>query len=140
MNEKYCSSQTDKILERGKTNMYRYLELLQSLMRKEPKTLEEVAKNKNDYNYPGVYVITRPDNDEVVYVGKTESIRKRMNDHLTSNGSSDLKEMLKENKCYPQNPEEYYVRSIPIDNSRERGFFEHFVISVLKPPFNKVEE
>jgi hypothetical protein len=128
-----------KALEEVKKTVYGYLEMLKRLMENERLTLKEV-KTGNKYNYRGVYVLTRPDNDEVVYAGKTieKEIKGRMEDHLGGSGESDLKALLKEHRDYPQDPEEYFVRGIKIEDLRERGLFEYFLISVLNPPFNRI--
>jgi hypothetical protein len=79
-----------KALEEVKKTVYGYLEMLKRLMENERLTLKEV-KTGNKYNYRGVYVLTRPDNDEVVYAGKTieKEIKGRMEDHLGGSGESD---------------------------------------------------
>jgi hypothetical protein len=132
-----------KALEEVKKTVEGYLEMLKRLMENERLTLKE-AKTGDKYNYHGVYVLTRPDNDEVVYAGKTtkkkDGIKGRIKDHLaiSGKGKSDLKAFLKKHRDCPQDPKEYYVRGIEIEDLRERGLFEYFLISVLNPPFNKV--
>jgi len=117
--------------------------MLKRLMENERLTLKE-AKTGDKYNHHGVYVLTRPDNDEVVYVGKTTTgstgIKRRIEAHLRISkiGKSNLKAFLKKHRDYPQDPKEYYVRGIEIEDPRERGLFECFLISVLNPPFNRV--
>jgi hypothetical protein len=132
-----------KTLEEVKKTVEGYLEMLKRLMENERLTLKE-AKTGDKYNYHGVYVITRPDNDEVVYAGKTTTgstgIKRRIEAHLRISkiGKSNLKAFLKKHRDYPQNPKEYYVRGIEIEDPRERGLFECFLISVLNPPFNRI--
>ena len=84
-------------------------------------------------------MIRRPDNSEIIYVGKTRinTVSNRIRDHLIVNNTSDLKNFLIKNQNYPQDKNLYEVQYIQIDDERERTFFEHFTISVLTPKFNK---
>lgn len=91
------------------------------------------------FNVEGVYVISTPDDGEIIYTGKTrtKTVIERIADHRSIDTKSDLKGMLKMFLDYPQEIDEYLVRCVEISDSRDRTFFEHFSISVLQPPFNK---
>jgi hypothetical protein len=96
------------------------------------------------HKVPGVYVISTPNDDEIVYIGKTRTgtIASRLKDHRSlddkqAKSSSDLRGMLSRNRNYPSKPEEYLVRYFQIDQEKDRHWFEHFAIGVLAPPFNK---
>lgn len=103
-------------------------------------TIQDVAFSLHTkFDIGGVYVISTPNDKEIVYAGrtKTKSVVGRIRDHRSINTSSDLKGMVRINPSYPQGIDSYRVRCIEIIDPRERLFFEHFVIGVLKPTFNK---
>ena len=90
----------------------------------------------------GVYAISTPDNDKIVYVGKTKtkSIPGRMYDHLMHkhlDTDSDLANMVLRREYLPQDYSSYLVRYVPLENSRDRMRFEMFTISILNPELNK---
>ncbi len=92
-----------------------------------------------EFNVEGIYCISTPADDEIVYVGKTrsKSVIGRMKDHRSINTNSDLKGMLKLFPEYPQSIDDYLIRCIEVTDSWQRAFTEHFAIGVLQPPFNK---
>ncbi len=100
-----------------------------------------LMKKPSRFNVKGVYLISTPDDNEIVYVGKTrtKSVIGRLSDHRTKDTKSDLKRMLKLKlfSDYPQEVNNYLVRCVEVVDSRKRTFFEHFSISILQPPFNK---
>ncbi len=105
-------------------------------------TIHDVLmKRPSRFNVEGVYLISTPDDNEIVYVGKTrtKSVIGRLSDHRTKDTKSDLKRMLKLKlfSDYPQEVNNYLVRCVEVVDSRKRTFFEHFSISILQPPFNK---
>lgn len=99
----------------------------------------EVKNNVNQYNFKGVYLISC--NEKLIYVGKTRTgtIGTRIRDHVNITEPSDLNQMIKRHTNFPQQISEYDVQYIEIFDDRHRGLIEDFVISVLNPPFNRVE-
>ena len=115
-------------------------ERLTRLLNSISQTVRDVAFDlPTEFDVEGVYIISTPDDKEMVYTGrtKTKSVTGRVQDHRRINTGSDLKGMLKTHKSYPQETDDYKVRCIEIIDPRERTFFEYFVIGVLKPAFNK---
>ena len=101
--------------------------------------LGNILKVRNNFNFPAVYVISKPDSQIVIYAGRTKSLPlwRRIYDHKTITGTtSDLNMMIKK-KDYSQKIEEYGVRYLKIEDTRERMFFESFIIAVLQPELNK---
>ena len=115
------------------------MEKLQNLLDSHSTKLGDLLKNKENFDFPAVYVFYKPKSEEVVYVGrtKTKNINGRMKDHKGTNGSSDMNIMIKGRAGFPQEVEEYIIKFLRIENKRERMFFENFVISILKPELNK---
>ncbi len=114
--------------------------LLFEVLSTEALTIRDVLiKSPSRFNAEGIYIISTPDDSEIVYVGKTrtKSIFGRIKDHRSINTRSDLKGMLKMFSDYPQEIDDYLVRCVEVADARRRTFFEHFTISILQPPFNK---
>lgn len=104
------------------------------------RTIHNVLDKKPlQFNVEGVYIISTPDDEKIVYAGKTstKSIAERLRDHRNIDTTSDLKGMLKLFADYPQDIDNYLVRCVEVTDSRERTLFEHFAISILQPVFNK---
>ena len=117
-----------------------FREKLLQLLSVDARTIRNVLDKKPlQFNVEGVYIISTPDDRKIVYAGKTstKSIIARLRDHRNIDTTSDLKGMLKVFADYPQEIDDYLVRCVEIMHSRERTFFEYFVISILQPPFNK---
>jgi hypothetical protein len=113
---------------------------LAKMISSEASTIKDIIGGKpSRFNVEGVYVISDPDDREIVYVGKTvkKSIIGRLIDHRSTDTKSDLRGMLKLFLNYPREIDYYLVRCIEVIDQRERTFFEHFSISVIQPPFNK---
>ncbi|MCH7561909.1 MAG: GIY-YIG nuclease family protein [Thaumarchaeota archaeon] len=85
----------------------------------------------------GVYILSRPDNGDVVYVGKSENIPERMSQHINGNGDSTLKNNLEHHPSYQQNASKYRIQYRRMANDKERLVFEDYVRSVIKPEFNR---
>lgn len=103
-------------------------------------TIQDILREKPPrFNVKGAYAISTPDDNGIVYVGKTltKSVIGRVADHRNINTKSDLKGMLKFSPTYSQNIGDYLVRCIEIPDGRQRSLFEHFAISVLQPTFNR---
>ena len=99
----------------------------------------DVKNNTSKHNVKGVYLITT--NEKITYVGKTRTgtIGSRLRDHVNIKERSDLNQMIKQHENFPQEIKEYDVQYIKISEGRERGRVENFIISILNPPFNKIE-
>jgi hypothetical protein len=101
----------------------------------------ELVRAKGAHDRPGVYAISRPDDDTTVYVGrtKTESMSGRMVAHRSGSGDrgSDLRDKLKQNPEMPQRVDDYRVRYVVIEDDRDRLFFESFAIGCLAACLNK---
>jgi hypothetical protein len=91
------------------------------------------------FNVEGIYAISTPDDSKVVYMGKTRrlTIAGRMCDHKNTDTTSDLKGMLKQHLDYPQERDTYLIRGLEVQDERRRTMLEHFIISIIDPPFNK---
>jgi len=118
----------------------RFFSQLFELLSTYPLAIRDVLTNRpSRFNLEGVYVISIPDDSEIVYVGKTrtKSVIERLRDHRSIDTKSDLKGMLKLFSNYPQEINDYLVRCAEVTDPRKRTMFEHFLISILQPPFNK---
>ena len=129
------------MIEKYKKEIERWEEKLEELLSKKPELISNVAKNKN-IREKGVYAISRPDTNEIVYVGKTKTktIQGRMYDHLKhkhGDTDSDLANMVLKRPYLPQDYLNYSVRYLPLEDSRDRMIFEMFTISILDPKLNK---
>ena len=71
------------MIEKYKKEIKKWEEKLEELLSKKQELISNVAKNKN-IREKGVYAISKPDTNEIVYVGKTKTktIQGRMYDHL----------------------------------------------------------
>ncbi len=110
------------------------------LLSTDPLAIHDVLTNRpSRFNLEGVYAISVPHDSEIVYVGKTrtKSVIERLRDHRSIDTKSDLKGMLKLFSSYPQEIDNYLVRCAEVTDARKRTMFEHFLISILQPPFNK---
>ena len=99
-----------------------------------------VLKDKPEqFKVQGVYIITTPDDSQIVWVGETTTLKvyERIKHHCSLKQSSDLNVVLKKYPDYPQDCNVYLVRCLEETDSRERGQLEHFLIGVLQPVFNK---
>jgi hypothetical protein len=127
-------------LEEHSAQVSKFSTQLLELLSTDAYTVHDIMMKKpTRFNVEGVYIITTPDDNKIVYVGKTrtKSVLDRIRDHLNIDTNSDLKGMLKLFPAYPQEIYEYLIRCIDIPDARERTFFEYFLISILQPPFNK---
>ena len=129
------------MIEKYKKEIKKWEEKLEELLSKKQELISNVAKNKN-IREKGVYAISRPDTNEIVYVGKTKTktIQGRMYDHLKhkhGDTDSDLANMVLKRKHLPQDYPNYLVRYLPLEHSRDRMRFEMFTISILNPDLNK---
>ena len=99
----------------------------------------DVKNSPSQHNVKGVYLIST--NEKIIYVGKTRTgtIGTRLRDHVNIKERSDLNQMIKQHENYPQEIKEYDVQHIEVSEDRERGRVENFIISILNPPFNKIE-
>jgi len=126
-------------MKRIKEKNFRLMKRLQELLKPERIKLEELLKNKSKFDFPAVYVFSKPNSKRVIYAGRTKTIPfwKRMKHHKSINKGSDLNIMIKGKVGYPQKVGEYGVRYLKMKDSRERMFFENFIIGILQPELNK---
>ena len=66
--------------------------------------IREITKQ---HRVPGVYLIRRPDNSEIVYVGTTKNISQRMQGHIKIPKERDLNKMLEVHENYPPEVEKF---------------------------------
>ncbi len=112
---------------------------LRNLLGSEIVKLDYLIKNKDSFNFPAVYVFSKPNFKKAIYVGRTKTLplRRRMIDHKKTNGNSDLNMMIKGKASYSKKIGEYKLRYLKIEDSKERMFFESFAIALLQPELNK---
>ena len=97
-----------------------------------------ISNKPSQFDIQGVYIITTPDDKEIVWVGETTTpkVIERIKYHCTLKQSSDLNVVLKKHPDYPQDYNLYLVRCFGETDVRRRGQLEHFLIGVLQPVFN----
>lgn len=107
-----------------------------TLLSTTPETLGSFAKR-----YPtghGVYVITDPDDNEIVYVGRSISARdglgQRIYDHIYNSESSDLNQKLGGDR---ELTKRHLIRIVELPDFDIRRFAEHFGIAILQPKLNR---
>ena len=119
-------------------NILEYTRELEILINSKHYSISKVVGDNVNFGFKGVYIISTPKDESIVYAGETgKTIQKRMKDHLSGASDSDLKSMLIYYQKYPLNPKNYLVRCIKKESTRDRIYFENFLKSILKPPFNK---
>ena len=115
-------------------------ERLSEILKRDAIPIGVVLKDKPEqFKVQGVYVITTPDDSEIVWVGetRTKKVCERIEAHCNLNQNSDLNVVLKKNLNYPQDYNTYMVRCLEEIDFKKRGQLEHFLIGVLQPVFNK---
>lgn len=112
---------------------------LRDLLGSEIVRLDYLIKNKDNFNFPAVYIISKPHSKKVIYAGRTKTkyLWERIKHHKTINKNSDLNIMIKGRKGYPKKVGEYEVRYLKVKEKRKRMFFENFIIGILQPELNK---
>ncbi len=98
-------------------------------------TLKYVAKNDR-FDFPGVYLIYSTNGDNLLYIGNTNSLKSRMEEHMMGIGTGNFCSKIKRRPELSQNIGNYKLRYIRIDNFRERHFSECCLIGVYEPPLN----
>jgi hypothetical protein len=93
----------------------------------------------DDAQFTSGYLVSTPDDGEIVYAGmsKDQVVANRFYDHIHNRNPSNLSGILPRFPTYPQAADTYRVRWVPVEDLRERRFFESFVIGVIRPPFNR---
>ncbi len=126
-------------MEKYKRRILGYLKKLKELLKSDCYKFDYILKNKEKFDFEGVYIISKPENLIPIYAGKTDTkkISGRVYDHKTLSEGSDLKGMVKNKPNFSQNIEEYNIRFMEIKNDRKRMLFENFIISALNPELNK---
>lgn len=116
-------------------------ELLNELLGAKSWTLGDLlAERPSASQQKGVYLLSRPsDSDDYVYAGRTntKSILGRLQDHRRIPTKSDLRGMLRDRPDEPQKIDAYWVRWVHVEDDKSRKYFEHFVIAVLQPAWNR---
>jgi excinuclease UvrABC nuclease subunit len=114
----------------------RVLVQLEELLSKPPEKMKDAVDR-----YPkrhGVYVISDPEDSEIVYVGMSrtakEGVGQRLKDHLNNKEAAVLKSMVGGDK---KKAEQYFVRIIEVDDNITRRNLEALAIGALSPKFNK---
>lgn len=126
------------MMKRISKNTREYRKRLEDLLNQEPVLISYIRANKTEFDFPAVYLIKSP-KGEIIYAGKTKtrSLYRRVDQHISEDHDCDLNRMLKTKDRKKLG--RYQLLYERTDNSRERGFFEYFVISVVKPKYNRVE-
>ncbi|MBI1664056.1 MAG: GIY-YIG nuclease family protein [Nitrosopumilus sp.] len=92
--------------------------------------------NNNNFDFAGVYLIYDPKMN-LQYIGHTNSIKKRCEEHMLNIGTGNLCSKIKRRPTASQKIESYRVKYITIeDNYRERCFTECQLLAVYRPPLN----
>jgi ribosomal protein S3 len=93
-------------LEEHSVRISEFRSQLSKLLSTDTLTIHNILMKKpSRFNVKGVYLISTPDDNEIVYVGKTrtKSVIGRLSDHRTKDTKSDLKMLkLKLFSDYPQ--------------------------------------
>ena len=123
------------------TTIKNYERLLKRLLSSESYLIRDLdidkKQHKPKHNVEGVYIILDK-KDTIIYVGKTisKTILDRVgSQHVYGGSSSDLRDIIGRPKI--DEIFKYKCKYIEIKNRKERSMFEYFVISILKPKFNK---
>lgn len=99
-------------IEEYSTRISEFHDRLLDLLSGVPFTICDVlGKRPSRFNVEGVYIISTPDDREIVYAGKTctKLVLERIGDHRNIDTTSDLKGMLKLFADYPQEIDDYLV-------------------------------
>ncbi len=121
-------------------NVNEFSSMLNKLISSDPITFFKALTTKEiKLNVEGVYIISTPNDSEIIYAGKTKSksVLGRMKDHFSLKTDSDLRGMLKLFPSYPRDIDNYLIRCLEVPDARKRTFFEYFATGVLRSPFNK---
>ncbi len=86
--------------------------------------------------FAGVYILSRPDTGEIIYVGESGNIPERMSQHINGNGNSTLKNKIQHHPSYPQNALKYRIQYRRMVDDQQRLVFEDYVRAILNPPLN----
>ena len=97
-------------------------------------TLNYVARN-NRFNFPAVYLIYSTD-DLLLYIGNTNSLKSRMEEHLHGIGTNNFCSKIKRRSELSQDIGKYKLKYIRVDDFRERHFNECCLLAVYEPPLN----
>ncbi len=93
-----------------------------------------IANNEN-FDFGGVYLIYDP-KKQLQYIGRTNSLHKRCQEHLHGIATGNLSSKIKRRPKLSQKIEWYRVKYIAVNDYRERCFTECNLLSVYKPPLN----
>jgi excinuclease UvrABC nuclease subunit len=124
---------------------YKYIDKLVDLLLSNYIPFDDNLKNLPTNG--GVYRIFRPLSDwqESLYIGETNNLRKRIYENLLKGNLSShtfIKKLSESGNFSDEESIKDYLKNccclqyIEIENEKERKFFEHFSISILKPKYN----
>lgn len=97
--------------------------------------LDHVAKNVR-FDFPAVYLIYSPDKSKLCYIGTTNSLNGRIEEHMIGIGTDNLCNKIKRRSGMSQDIHDYKLKYIRINNYRDRRFSECMLLGVYEPPLN----
>lgn len=98
-------------------------------------TLNYIAKNKK-FDFPAVYLIYSPNTHDLFYIGNTNSLKGRIEEHMFGIGNGNLCSKIKRRSGIPQNISDFKLKYIRIDDYRERQFSECMLLGTYTPMLN----
>ncbi len=98
-------------------------------------TLSHVAKNDR-FDFPAVYLIYSTNGNNLFYIGNTNSLKGRIEEHMIGIGTGCFCSKIKRRSELSQNIHNYKLKYIRIDDYRERHFSECLLLGVYEPPLN----
>lgn len=98
-------------------------------------TLNHVAKNER-FDFPAVYLIYSPNRCDLFYIGATNSLKSRIEEHVFGIGIGNLCSKIKRRSEMPQDVSDYKLKYIRIDDYRERQFSECLLLGTYAPMLN----
>ena len=88
------------------------------------------------FDLSAVYLIYHPKTHEVIYIGETNSLYNRVNEHIKGIGRSSLRLKVRKRPELPQLILEYGIKYIAVDDYRERKFSEDILLGIYRPMLN----
>lgn len=98
-------------------------------------TLRYVASNVR-FDFPAVYLIYSSGGGHLFYIGNTNSLKSRTEEHMLGIGRGNFCNKIKRRPELSQNIGSYKIKYIRIDDYRERHFSECELLGVYRPPLN----
>jgi len=122
----------------------KYIEKLLILISSHPTPFDDNL-HRNLPTEGGIYRVFEAPSDwrESIYVGKTSNLQDRIyNNLLMGNTQAHTLKRKLVNAGFPNEKAKQYFKNncriqyLEISDERQRSFFEHFTISILKPKYN----